>query len=124
LLEPYGISDAGTVVGFYNADAFIYKQHSFDLVNLGPRQTELIGISTNGLMVGNQFGNSVSYAFQPKAGKVEPLPQLYGMPVQANGIKMLVRSRVTREQAHRFYLREGYELTKTSAVFSKRSLSG
>lgn len=32
---------------------------------------------------------------------------------------MLVRSRITRDDAHRFYLREGYERTKTSAVFSK-----
>lgn len=38
----------------------------------------------------------------------------------AQGIsRMVVRSRVTREAAHRFYLREGYSLTKTSAVFSK-----
>lgn len=35
---------------------------------------------------------------------------------------MLVRSRVTREDAHRFYLREGYERTKTSAVFTKELL--
>jgi GNAT superfamily N-acetyltransferase len=33
--------------------------------------------------------------------------------------EMLVRSRVSREDAHRFYLREGYERTKTSAVFTK-----
>jgi|SRR6185437_3044764 len=33
--------------------------------------------------------------------------------------KMVVRSRIAREAAHRFYLREGYERTKTSAVFSK-----
>ncbi len=33
--------------------------------------------------------------------------------------KMVVRSQIAREAAHRFYLREGYELTKTSAVFSK-----
>ena len=32
---------------------------------------------------------------------------------------MLVRSRVAREDAHRFYLREGYARTKTSAVFTK-----
>jgi GNAT superfamily N-acetyltransferase len=32
---------------------------------------------------------------------------------------MLVRSRVTREDAHRFYLREGYTRIKTSAVFTK-----
>jgi GNAT superfamily N-acetyltransferase len=32
---------------------------------------------------------------------------------------IVVRSRITRESAHRFYLREGYSLTKTSAVFSK-----
>jgi GNAT superfamily N-acetyltransferase len=33
---------------------------------------------------------------------------------------VLVRSQIKREDAHRFYLREGYERTKTSAVFSKR----
>lgn len=33
--------------------------------------------------------------------------------------RMVVRSRTTREAAHRFYLREGYSITKTSAVFSK-----
>ena len=33
--------------------------------------------------------------------------------------RMVVRSRTTREAAHRFYLREGYEPTKTSAVFTK-----
>lgn len=32
---------------------------------------------------------------------------------------MLVRSRITREDAHRFYLREGYTRIKTSAVFRK-----
>lgn len=33
--------------------------------------------------------------------------------------KMLVRSRTSREAAHRFYKREGYEHTKTSVVFTK-----
>jgi GNAT superfamily N-acetyltransferase len=33
--------------------------------------------------------------------------------------RMIVRSNITREAAHRFYLREGYKQTKTSAVFSK-----
>lgn len=33
--------------------------------------------------------------------------------------RVIVRSRSTREAAHRFYLREGYEQTKTSAVFAK-----
>lgn len=33
--------------------------------------------------------------------------------------RVVVRSRSTREAAHRFYLREGYEQTKTSAVFTK-----
>ena len=32
---------------------------------------------------------------------------------------MTVSSRVTRDGAHRFYLREGYELRKTSHVFAK-----
>ena len=34
--------------------------------------------------------------------------------------RMVVRSRVAREGAHRFYKREGYELVKTSHVFEKR----
>jgi GNAT superfamily N-acetyltransferase len=33
---------------------------------------------------------------------------------------VVVRSQITRGAAHRFYLREGYTRTKTSAVFSKR----
>jgi GNAT superfamily N-acetyltransferase len=33
---------------------------------------------------------------------------------------ILVRSQIMREAAHRFYLREGYERTKTSAVFTKK----
>lgn len=33
--------------------------------------------------------------------------------------RMIVRSQIAREAAHRFYLREGYERTKTSAVFTK-----
>lgn len=33
--------------------------------------------------------------------------------------RMMVRSQIAREAAHRFYIREGYERTKTSAVFTK-----
>lgn len=33
--------------------------------------------------------------------------------------QIVVRSQVMREAAHRFYVREGYARTKTSAVFSK-----
>jgi GNAT superfamily N-acetyltransferase len=33
--------------------------------------------------------------------------------------QITVRSSVAREQAHRFYLREGYQRTKTSGVFTK-----
>jgi GNAT superfamily N-acetyltransferase len=37
-----------------------------------------------------------------------------------NGIAVLrVTSRMSREGAHRFYLREGFQQTKTSAVFEK-----
>ncbi|MFN7916522.1 MAG: GNAT family N-acetyltransferase [Vicinamibacterales bacterium] len=32
---------------------------------------------------------------------------------------ILVRSQIKRDDAHRFYLREGYTQTKTSAVFTK-----
>lgn len=32
---------------------------------------------------------------------------------------LVVRSQIMREDAHRFYLREGYARTKTSAVFTK-----
>lgn len=40
--------------------------------------------------------------------------------VRERGVpQMLVRSRDSREAAHRFYLREGYRRSKTSAVFSK-----
>lgn len=39
---------------------------------------------------------------------------------RSNGIALLrVTSRMTRERAHRFYLREGFTQTKTSAVFEK-----
>lgn len=34
--------------------------------------------------------------------------------------KLRVTSRSTRADAHRFYLREGFELVKTSAVFEKK----
>ena len=34
--------------------------------------------------------------------------------------KMVVRSNAKRADAHRFYLREQYEMVKTSAVFEKR----
>ncbi len=34
--------------------------------------------------------------------------------------RVVVRSQIAREGAHRFYLREGYERTKTSAVFTKK----
>jgi GNAT superfamily N-acetyltransferase len=34
--------------------------------------------------------------------------------------RVVVRSRMTRERAHHFYLREGYSLSKTSAVFTKQ----
>jgi GNAT superfamily N-acetyltransferase len=41
--------------------------------------------------------------------------------VAGQGIsRMIVRSRITREAAHRFYLREGYTIEKTSLVFSKQ----
>lgn len=41
--------------------------------------------------------------------------------IAAQGINtVIVRSRMTREAAHRFYLREGYTMIKTSAVFSKQ----
>lgn len=41
--------------------------------------------------------------------------------ITASGVgKCVVRSRSTRLDAHRFYLREGYTLEKTSAVFSKK----
>ncbi len=33
--------------------------------------------------------------------------------------RMTVRSRVTRERAHGFYVRHGYDIEKTSLVFRK-----
>ncbi len=41
--------------------------------------------------------------------------------MRAHGLRRaLVRSQVSREAAHRFYVREGYARVKTSAVFEKR----
>lgn len=37
---------------------------------------------------------------------------------------IVVRSQIMRDDAHRFYLREGYERTKTSAVFTKSVVAG
>lgn len=45
--------------------------------------------------------------------EVERWSLLRGVPV------VRVTSRMTRERAHRFYLREGFVQTKTSAVFEK-----
>jgi len=45
--------------------------------------------------------------------EVELWSRRRGIPV------VRVTSRMTRERAHRFYLREGYVQTKTSAVFEK-----
>lgn len=40
---------------------------------------------------------------------------------RARGVdRMVVRSRVVRERAHRFYEREGYAVVKTSHIFEKR----
>jgi GNAT superfamily N-acetyltransferase len=40
---------------------------------------------------------------------------------RARGVRrVVVRSQIARERAHRFYLERGYERTKTSAVFSKQ----
>ena len=38
---------------------------------------------------------------------------------EAGFTSVVVRSQIMREAAHRFYLREGYARTKTSAVFTK-----
>ena len=38
---------------------------------------------------------------------------------EAGFSSVVVRSQIMREAAHRFYLREGYARTKTSAVFTK-----
>ena len=50
----------------------------------------------------------------------ELLTAAEGWARENGAAKMTVRSRVTRERAHRFYEREGYTLLKTSHVFEKR----
>ncbi len=47
------------------------------------------------------------------------LREAEGLLARAGLDTVVVRSRTQREDAHRFYVREGYRLTKTSAVFSK-----
>jgi len=58
-------------------------------------------------MVADDRGRAVAWVH------VELVPSL------ASGL-MVVRSRVARERAHRFYEREGYALVKTSHIFEKR----
>jgi GNAT superfamily N-acetyltransferase len=38
--------------------------------------------------------------------------------------RLMVATRITREDAHRFYRREGYELDKTSHIFEKPLTAG
>jgi GNAT superfamily N-acetyltransferase len=42
-----------------------------------------------------------------------------GWALQQGVKSVVVRSQIARQDAHRFYLREGYRQTKTSAVFTK-----
>lgn len=68
-----------------------------------------------GLVVASAFrGSGIGRALVDKAE---------GWARERGVSNMLVRSRITREAAHRFYLRAGYTQTKTSAVFSKQLVS-
>jgi (aminoalkyl)phosphonate N-acetyltransferase len=64
-----------------------------------------------GLVVGNMVRN--------KGIGRELVARAEQWAVQQGVSSVVVRSQIAREAAHRFYLREGYRLTKTSAVFSK-----
>jgi GNAT superfamily N-acetyltransferase len=67
-----------------------------------------------------EIGGLVVTANARSAGIGRELVRRAEQWAQERGLKsVVVRSRIAREAAHRFYLREGYVRTKTSAVFTK-----
>jgi len=68
-----------------------------------------------------EIGGLVVTASARSAGVGARLVRRAEQWAKAHGFdSVVVRSQIMREAAHRFYLREGYERTKTSAVFAKK----
>ncbi len=67
-----------------------------------------------------EIGGLVVTASARRKGTGKALVAQAEMWASAKGLtRVLVRSNAVREDAHRFYLREGYRRAKTSAVFEK-----
>lgn len=88
----------GAVVGWIHVAAVLYMQSD-------PR-AEIGGLVVSASVRGRRIGAAL-------VARAEVWARAHGFG------SILVRSQVTREDAHRFYLREGYTQTKTSAVFAK-----
>ncbi len=88
----------GDVVGWVHVAAVLHMQS-------GPR-AEIGGLVVTASVRGRRIGAAL-------VARAEAWAREQGFD------SILVRSQVMRANAHRFYLREGYTRTKTSAVFSK-----
>lgn len=89
---------AGIVVGWIHVAAVLHMQAE-------PR-AEIGGLVVTASVRGRRIGAAL-------VARAEAWAREQGFS------NILVRSQIMREDAHRFYLREGYARTKTSAVFSK-----
>ncbi len=68
---------------------------------------------------GEVTGLIVSDAYRSQRIGAKLLTAAENWAIEQGVTNIVVRSQVARENAHRFYLREGYLRTKTSAVFTK-----
>ncbi|MBS1818297.1 MAG: GNAT family N-acetyltransferase [Acidobacteria bacterium] len=89
---------AGEVLGWIHVSAVAHLQSE-------PR-AEIGGLVITGTARGQRIGARL-------VARAEAWAREHGFA------SILVRSQIARDDAHRFYLREGYERTKTSAVFTK-----
>jgi GNAT superfamily N-acetyltransferase len=135
-IAPADASAAATLTGElgYSVSAGIMRQ----------RIEALIGLPDHAIYVACRAGEVVGWIHvtETRHLSVEPRAEIGGLVVASQvrslGIgrrlvaraeawarvrglaTVLVRSRESRERAHRFYLREGYQRVKISAVFTKQ----
>ena len=117
--------------------------YPIDAMNMRARLEQLAGRVDHGVFVASHQQTALGWIHVSAVHHLqsEPRAEIGGLIVTAdarsNGVgrmlvaraelwatahgfaSVLVRSQIMREAAHRFYEREGYARTKTSAVFSK-----
>ncbi|MBV8550829.1 MAG: GNAT family N-acetyltransferase [Acidobacteriaceae bacterium] len=138
VIREVSIDDAGAAAQLsgelgYPASTEVMEQRIRDLAN---RPDHTVYVACLEDMIVGWIDVGLAYHFQ-----AEPYAEIGGLVVssnaRSNGIgrrlvaqaerwarergvsRVVVRSRINREGAHRFYEREGYSRVKTSAVFSK-----